>query len=163
MTFTIAAVFDDPTSTVISPTPPFSFFFPCSQPELFFIHSFTQSTCTLISNFLGNCSTCRWELDHSKKLYYIFGSGNIAFSENSNYWREGLLEVKRQNIAGLCQQTFFFKSLLTRPINVLPLRLKQTFPSIIWIFTEGEGDEIQSRLRFKIFFILMITIWLNLI
>ena len=37
------------------------------------------------------------------------------------------------------------------PSNVLPLRLKQTFPPIIWILTEGEGDEIQSRLPFKIF------------
>ena len=37
------------------------------------------------------------------------------------------------------------------PINVLPLCLKQTFPPIIWIFTEGEGDGIESRLPFKIF------------
>ena len=37
------------------------------------------------------------------------------------------------------------------PSNVLPLRLKQTFPPIIWIFTEGEGDGIESRLPFKIF------------
>ena len=37
------------------------------------------------------------------------------------------------------------------PSNVLPLRLKQTFPPIIWIFTEGEGDEVESRLPFKIF------------
>ena len=37
------------------------------------------------------------------------------------------------------------------PSNVLPLRLKKTFPHIIWIFTEGEGDEIKSRLPFKIF------------
>ena len=29
-----------------------------------------------------------------------------AFSENSNYGRESLLEVERQNIAGHCQQTF---------------------------------------------------------
>jgi hypothetical protein len=34
--------------------------------------------------------------------------------------------------------------------NVLPLRLKQTFPPMI-IFTEGEGDGIESRLPFKIF------------
>ena len=27
----------------------------------------------------------------------------------------------------------------------------QTFPPIIWIFTEGEGDGIESRLPFKIF------------
>ena len=35
------------------------------------------------------------------------------------------------------------------PSNVLPLHLKQTFPPIIWIFTEGDG--IKSRLPFKIF------------
>ena len=35
------------------------------------------------------------------------------------------------------------------PSNVLPLSLKQTFPPIIWIFTEGDG--IKSRLLFKIF------------
>ena len=40
------------------------------------------------------------------------------------------------------------------PSNVLPLSLKQTFPPIIWIFTEGEGDEIESRLSFKTFFTL---------
>ena len=37
------------------------------------------------------------------------------------------------------------------PSNVLPLRLKQTFLPMIWIFPEGEGDEIESRLPFKIF------------
>ena len=42
-------------------------------------------------------------------------------------------------------------SLLTRPNNVLPLYLKQTFPPIIWIFTEGEGDWMESWLSFKIF------------
>ena len=46
---------------------------------------------------------------------------------------------------------FVFKSLLTTPSNVLPLHLKQTFPPIIWIFTEGDGDGIESRLPFKIF------------
>ena len=35
--------------------------------------------------------------------------------------------------------------------NVLPLDLKQTFPPIIWIFTEGEGDGIKSSLLFIIF------------
>ena len=38
--------------------------------------------------------------------------------------------------------------------NILSLRLKQTFLPIIWIFTQGEGDEIESRLPFKIFFTL---------
>ena len=37
------------------------------------------------------------------------------------------------------------------PSDVLPLHLKETFPPIIWTFTEGEGDGIESRLPFKIF------------
>ena len=35
------------------------------------------------------------------------------------------------------------------PSNVLPFHLNQTFLHIIWIFTEGE--EVESRLPFKIF------------
>ena len=50
------------------------------------------------------------------------------------------------------------KSLLTIASNVLPLQLKQTFPPIIWIFTEGEGDGIESRLPFKIFSTLLVEI-----
>jgi hypothetical protein len=34
--------------------------------------------------------------------------------------------------------------------NVLLLPLKQTFPPIVWFFTEGEDDEINSRLPFNI-------------
>ena len=52
---------------------------------------------------------------------------------------------------GDVNKLFVFKSLLTTPSNVLPLHLKQTFPPIIWIFTEGEGDGIKCRLSFKIF------------
>ena len=37
------------------------------------------------------------------------------------------------------------------PSNVLPLRLKQTFLLMIWIFTESEVDGIETRLLFKIF------------
>ena len=37
------------------------------------------------------------------------------------------------------------------PNNVLLLHLKQIFPAIIWIFTESEGDGIESRLHIKIF------------
>ena len=40
---------------------------------------------------------------------------------------------------------------LFEPSNVLPLHHKQTFTPIIWIFTEGEGDGIESRLPFKTF------------
>ena len=35
--------------------------------------------------------------------------------------------------------------------NILPLQFNQTFPTMIWIFTEVEGDGIKSRLPFKIF------------
>ena len=52
---------------------------------------------------------------------------------------------------GDVNKPFVFKSLLITPSNVLPLHLKQSFQRIIWIFTEGEGDLIKSRLPFKIF------------
>ena len=38
------------------------------------------------------------------------------------------------------------------------IHLEDLFPPIIWIFTEGEGDGIQSRLSFQIFSTLPITI-----
>ena len=50
---------------------------------------------------------------------------------------------------GDVNKLFVFISLLTTPSNVLPIHFKQTFPPIIWIFTEGDG--IQFRLAFKIF------------
>ena len=48
--------------------------------------------------------------------------------------------------------------MLTMPSNLLPLYLKQTFPPIIWIFTEGEGDWIESRLPFEIFSTLLVQV-----
>ena len=65
----------------------------------------------------------------------------FTFSEDSNYRRERCI----------VNNLFVFKSLLTTSNNVLPLCLKQNFLPVIKIFTEGEGDEIKSRLPFKIF------------
>ena len=62
-----------------------------------------------------------------------------------------LHSVKQTILLRWCQQTFENKSLLTTPSNVLPYYLKQTFPLIIWIFTEGEEDGIKSRLPYKTF------------
>ena len=53
---------------------------------------------------------------------------------------------------GVVNKLLKMKSLLTIPGNVLPLHLKQTFPPIFWIFTEGEG--IEWRLFSEIFFTL---------
>ena len=39
----------------------------------------------------------------------------------------------------------------------MPLNLKKTFPHKIWVFAEGEGDGIESRLPFKIFSTLLQT------
>ena len=47
---------------------------------------------------------------------------------------------------------------MAMPSNVLSLHLKQTFPLKIRIFTEGEGDGIESRLPFKIVSTLCSTI-----
>ena len=56
-----------------------------------------------------------------------------------------------KTLLGDVNKLFVVKSLLTTPSNVLPVHLKQTFPPIIWIFTEGESDGIKSRQPFKIF------------
>ena len=56
-----------------------------------------------------------------------------------------------KTLLGIVNKLFIFKSLLTTPSNVSPLHLKQIFPPIIWIFTEGGGDMIESWLPFKIF------------
>ena len=61
------------------------------------------------------------------------------------------LRCEGKTLLGVVSKVLKTKSLLTRPSNVLPLHLKQTFPPINWIFTEGEGDGIESRLPFKIF------------
>ena len=49
-------------------------------------------------------------IDISSKVEQTgFDPITFSFSENSNYWRESLLEVIRQNIAGCRQQTFEHK------------------------------------------------------
>jgi hypothetical protein len=61
------------------------------------------------------------------------------------------LRGRGKTLYGDVNKLFVFKSLLTTPRNVLLLHLKQTFPPIILNFTEGEGDDIESKLPFKIF------------
>ena len=58
---------------------------------------------------------------------------------------------KGKTLLGVVNKLFVFKSMLTTPSNVSSLHLKQIFPPIIWIFTKGEGDGIESRLPLKIF------------
>ena len=60
------------------------------------------------------------------------------------------LRCKGKTLLGVVNKLFVFKSLLTTTSNVLPLHLKQTFPPIIWIVTEGEGNGIESSISFKI-------------
>ena len=45
----------------------------------------------------------------------------------------------------------FPDTVLSKAKDVLPLHLKETFPPIIWIFNEGEGDEIESGYLVKSF------------
>ena len=61
------------------------------------------------------------------------------------------LRCKGKILLGVVNILLKTKRVLTSPSNVLPLHLKQTFPPIIWIFTEGKGDGIGPRLPFKIF------------
>ena len=58
------------------------------------------------------------------------------------------LRCKGKILLGDVNKLFVFKSLLKTPSNVLP---QANFLPIIRIFNESEGDEIKSRLPFKIF------------
>ena len=71
------------------------------------------------------------------------------------------LRFKGKTLLGVGNKLFVFKCLLTMPSNVLSLKLKLNFSSIIWIFTECEGDWIKSRLPFKIFSTLIVYVIKN--
>ena len=60
------------------------------------------------------------------------------------------LRGKGKTLLGVANKLLKTKSLLSSPSNVLPLHLNQTLLPMIWIFIEGEGDGIQSRLPFKL-------------
>ena len=57
------------------------------------------------------------------------------------------LRCKGKTLLGVVNKLFVFKNLLTTPIMFTP---QANFP-IIWIFTEGKGDRIKSRLPLKSF------------
>ena len=66
------------------------------------------------------------------------------------------LRCKGETLLGVVNKLLKTKSLLSLSSNVLPYYRKETFTPIIWIFTEGEGDRIESRLPFKIFSTLLL-------
>ena len=68
----------------------------------------------------------------------------MAFSENSNYKRESLLEVITQNIAGWCQQTFCFQKFVHNTQQCFAFTPQANFPT-------HDLNLIESRLPFKIF------------
>ena len=55
----------------------------------------------------------------------------FTFSENSNYWRESLLEVsnKAKTLLGDVNKLLKTKSLLTAPSNALPFTPQANFPA----------------------------------
>ena len=52
---------------------------------------------------------------------------------------------------GMSTNFLFSKVCWQRPTMFCHLHLKQTFPPIIWVFPEEEGDGFESRLPFKTF------------
>ena len=60
--------------------------------------------------------------------------------------RKVCLRCKGKTLLGVVNKLLKTQSLLTSPSNVLPYYLKQTFQPIILIFTQGEEDEIKSKL-----------------
>jgi hypothetical protein len=71
------------------------------------------------------------------------------------------LDNSKNIIINIVNKLLSTKSLLTSPSNVLPLHLKQTFLPIIWIFTQGEEDEIESKLSSKSFLLYRFTLLIN--
>ena len=51
-----------------------------------------------------------------------------------------------KTLVGVVNKLFENKNFVEIPCNVLLYYLRETFPPIIRIFTDGEGDEIDSRL-----------------
>jgi hypothetical protein len=65
------------------------------------------------------------------------------------FGRKVYLKEEGKTLLGNVNKLFVLKKLLTTPNNALPLHLKQTFPPIILIFIDSEGDEMKSRLPLK--------------
>ena len=78
-----------------------------------------------VENFLEGCLDSIPSPSPSVKIQILAGKG-----------------VKAKHCAGCCQLTFEYKKFVDNAQHVLPIHFMQTFPPIIWIFTEGEGDEI---------------------
>ena len=102
----------------------------------------------------------------SKKQNALQGGWNVKlnrFEKIAWIWSHHLhLQWKFKLLAGKftwCNQAkhcwiistnFLFSKVCWQHPAMFWLYLKQTSPSIIWIFTEGEGDGIKFRLPFKI-------------
>ena len=76
---------------------------------------------------------------------YQLGWAALAKCRQLNFWFNALKFLATSTDVN---KLFVSKSLLSIPSNVLPFHLNETFPPIIWIFTEGEGDGLKSRLPF---------------
>ena len=64
----------------------------------------------------------------------------------------------RQNIAGWNQQKFCFQKFVDNAQLCFAFTPQENFPAHNFIFTEGDGDGIQSRLPFKfLYFITAIS------
>ena len=65
--------------------------------------------------------------------------------------RNVCLKCKGKTLLGDVHKLFVFKNFVYNVQHCFAFTLKQTFPHRIWIFIEGEGDGIKSRLPFKFF------------
>ena len=77
----------------------------------------------------------------------------------------GWERYKCNALLGVVNKHLDTKSLLTIPSNVLPLPINRpahqaNFPAHDLIFTEDEGDEFESRLPFRIFSTLIVSLFL---
>ena len=95
-------------------------------------------------------------ISHLSKVEKIWEDSLDLISSSSplvkiQIWAGSFLRCKGKTLLGVVNKLLRTRILLTSPINVLPHYLKQNFPPIIWIFTQGEEDEIESKLSSYIF------------
>ena len=102
---------------------------------LWLSHIFRSSNHETENGFDDRESSMNTPSHHTNNL----NTNNVSWVTDSEVYLIPSPSVKIQIMGG--------KGLLTMPSNVLSLCLKP----IIWIFTKGEGEGINSRLPFKIF------------
>ena len=84
----------------------------------------------------------------------LFRSHHLYLQENSNHWRESLLEVLRQKIAGWCQQSFCFQKFVDKAQQCFAFTTQANFPmhNLNFHWSWRWWDQIQATFKNLFYF-----------